>query len=248
MANGSKVFVSPGVYTSEKDLSFVAQSVGVTTLGMVGEALKGPAFEPIFISSYDEYIKRFGGTSPQTYVDSQIPKYEMGYISKAYLSQANQLFVTRVLGLSGYDAGKSWSVQTIGAIDKTTVASAVTQTITVPYFIGADQRHMLAAAAATIMPTDLSGVTGTTIYKEETLTNAMDPYHLLPYSGSGLSVLHAVNLSSGTYTTASGTIPNLYDAVYAWVLSFRIVKLITLMRSLLVLLLVCMNDMWSKCF
>ena len=103
MANGSKVFVSPGVYTSEKDLSFVAQSVGVTTLGLVGEALKGPAFEPIFISSYDDYVTRFGGTSPQTYVDSQIPKYEMGYISKSYLSQANQLFVTRVLGLSGYD-------------------------------------------------------------------------------------------------------------------------------------------------
>jgi hypothetical protein len=58
MANGSKVFVSPGVYTSEKDLSFVAQSVGVTTLGLVGEALKGPAFEPIFISSYDDYVTR----------------------------------------------------------------------------------------------------------------------------------------------------------------------------------------------
>ena len=53
MADGNKVFVSPGVYTSEKDLTFVAQSVGVTTLGLVGEALKGPAFEPIFIQSYD---------------------------------------------------------------------------------------------------------------------------------------------------------------------------------------------------
>ena len=30
MAN--KVFVSPGVFTSEKDLTFVAQSVGVTHL------------------------------------------------------------------------------------------------------------------------------------------------------------------------------------------------------------------------
>ena len=136
MANGSKVFVSPGVYTSEKDLSFVAQSVGVTTLGLVGEALKGPAFEPIFISSYDDYVTRFGGTSPQTYVDSQITKYEMGYISKSYLSQANQLFVTRVLGLSGYDAGPSWSVQTIGVLDKTTVASGSTTSHTISYFLG----------------------------------------------------------------------------------------------------------------
>ena len=28
MAENSKVFVSPGVYTAEKDLTFVAQSVG----------------------------------------------------------------------------------------------------------------------------------------------------------------------------------------------------------------------------
>ena len=117
MADGNKVFVSPGVYTSEKDLTFVAQSVGVTTLGVVGETLKGPAFEPIFIQSYDDFTTRFGGTSPTTYVDSQIPKYELGYIAKSYLSQSNQLFVTRVLGLSGYDAGPSFSVLTLGELD-----------------------------------------------------------------------------------------------------------------------------------
>ena len=36
MANSNRVFVSPGVFTSEKDLSFVSQSVGVSTLGLVG--------------------------------------------------------------------------------------------------------------------------------------------------------------------------------------------------------------------
>jgi len=132
MADGNKVFVSPGVYTSEKDLTFVAQSVGVTTLGLVGEALKGPAFEPIYIQSYDDFTTRFGGTSPQTYVDSQIPKYELGYIAKSYLTQSNQLFVTRVLGISGYDAGPSWSVLTIGEIDATdfNAVSGVTSAIT----------------------------------------------------------------------------------------------------------------------
>ena len=129
MADG-KIFVSPGVYTSEKDLTFVAQSVGVTTLGLVGETLKGPAFEPIYISSYDDFTTRFGGTSPTTYVDSQIPQYELGYIAKSYLSQSNQLFVTRVLGLSGYDAGPSWSVQTIGQLDPTTLADAYSATCT----------------------------------------------------------------------------------------------------------------------
>ena len=56
-----KIFVSPGVFTSEKDLTFVAQQVGVTTLGVVGETTKGPAFEPIFITNYEEFLAIFGG-------------------------------------------------------------------------------------------------------------------------------------------------------------------------------------------
>ena len=94
MAENSKVFVSPGVYTAEKDLTFVAQSVGVTTLGVVGEARKGPAFEPIFVSSFDEFRNRFGETSPEKYYESQIPKYELSFIARSYLEQSNQLFVT----------------------------------------------------------------------------------------------------------------------------------------------------------
>lgn len=121
MATSNKVFVSPGVYTSERDLSFVAQSVGVTTLGIVGETFQGPAFEPIFITNFDEFTAIFGGTSPQKFVNTQIPKYEAAYIAKAYLQQSNQLFVTRVLGLSGYDAGPSWSISTIGNVNPSTV-------------------------------------------------------------------------------------------------------------------------------
>jgi hypothetical protein len=116
-----KVFVSPGVYTSETDLSFVAQSVGVTTLGLVGETLRGPAFEPIFITNYDEFQAFFGGTEPTKFVGTQIPKYESAYIAKSYLQQSNQLFVTRILGLSGYDAGPSWSIKLISNVDGTTV-------------------------------------------------------------------------------------------------------------------------------
>ena len=134
MATNSKVFVSPGVYTSEVDLSFVAQSVGVTTLGIVGETLIGPAFEPIFITSFNEFQTVFGGTSPEKFINTQIPKYEAAYIAKAYLQQSNQLFVTRILGLSGYDAGPSWSVTTVANVDPSTIdvwcLSSVTLTAT----------------------------------------------------------------------------------------------------------------------
>lgn len=118
MATSNRVFVSPGVYTSEKDLTFVAQSVGVTTLGLVGETLKGPAFEPILISNFDEFRTYFGPTSPVKDGNGN-PKYELPYVAKSYLEESNQLFVTRVLGLTGYKPNKTFGIKTLGGITVT---------------------------------------------------------------------------------------------------------------------------------
>ena len=120
MAN--KVYASPGVYTSEKDLTFTTETVGVTTLGLVGETKKGPAFQPIFVRNYDEFKVTFGGTSPEKFKNTQIIKYELPYIAKSYLTQSNQLFVTRVLGLSGYNAGMAYAIRTLGTCDKESLA------------------------------------------------------------------------------------------------------------------------------
>jgi hypothetical protein len=123
-----KVFVSPGVYTSEKDLTFVTRQVGVTTLGLVGETTKGPAFQPIFIGNYGEFQSFFGGLN-NTLVNGSdgngAPLYELPYIAKSYLSQSNQLFVTRVLGLSGYDAGPSWGITLDAALDPSTSGQTI---------------------------------------------------------------------------------------------------------------------------
>jgi len=157
MATSNKVFVSPGVYTSERDLSFVSQSVGITTLGIVGETLKGPAFEPIFISSYGEFETYFGGTTPEKFVNTQIPKYEAAYIAKSYLQQSNQLFVTRVLGLSGYDAGPSWTITTVANVDCNTVALTGTPTTFTATFVGTT------ASTSTVTITGLpAGITNVT--------------------------------------------------------------------------------------
>ena len=122
----TKVFVSPGVYTSEKDLSFITRQVGVTTLGLVGETTIGPAFQPIFVSNYGEFQSFFGGQNATKIKDTGAPKYELPYIAKSYLTQSNQLFVTRVLGFSGYDAGKAWGVTLDAALDSTTVVTGAT--------------------------------------------------------------------------------------------------------------------------
>tara|TARA_R110001606_G_scaffold97182_5_gene214749 strand:- start:375 stop:3356 length:2982 start_codon:yes stop_codon:yes gene_type:complete len=104
MAN--QVVVSPGVYTSEKDLSFVAASVGLTSLGITGEAVRGPAFQPIFVQDYDTYKTYFDGENTEVYTigSTLVPRYESSYIARSYLSESNNMWMTRVLGSTGYDA------------------------------------------------------------------------------------------------------------------------------------------------
>lgn len=117
-----QINVSPGVYTSEVDLTFAAQSLGVSSLGIVGEAQRGPAFEPILVKNYDEFTTYFGGANPEKFSGTQILKYEGNYIAREYLSQASQMYMTRILGLSGYDAGSAWSISTIAQPDISTIS------------------------------------------------------------------------------------------------------------------------------
>lgn len=101
---------SPGVYSTITDLQYAANSLGITTLGLVGETKKGPAFEPVAISNWNEFVDYFGGTSTEKFKDTLMPKYELPYIAKSYLSASNQMYVCRVLGLSGYNAGPAWAI------------------------------------------------------------------------------------------------------------------------------------------
>ena len=101
---------SPGIYTKEIDLSYASKSLGITTLGVVGETLKGPAFVPIKIENWREFQEYFGGTSAEKFAGSRYPKYELPYIAKTYLKNSNNLEVCRVLGLSGYNAGPAWLI------------------------------------------------------------------------------------------------------------------------------------------
>lgn len=99
---------SPGVYIEEIDKTYAAKSLGITTLGLAGETLKGPAFEPISISDWAEFQEYFGGTSTKKFNKTQYPKYELPYIAKSYLQESKQLEVCRILGFSGYNAGPAW--------------------------------------------------------------------------------------------------------------------------------------------
>lgn len=108
------VHVSPGIYSRETELTYAVKSLGITTLGLAGETLRGPAFQPMAVENWREFTELFGGTSTEKFKGTQYPKYELPYIAKSYLSESNQLQVCRVLGLSGYNAGPAWAITASG--------------------------------------------------------------------------------------------------------------------------------------
>jgi Phage tail sheath protein subtilisin-like domain/Phage tail sheath C-terminal domain len=85
--------VSPGVFTQERDLSFLAQGVSEIAGAFIGPSSKGPAFIPTVVSSQQEYETTFGTPDEKSF---------LGLTVKNYLRESGQATVVRVLGLDGY--------------------------------------------------------------------------------------------------------------------------------------------------
>ena len=87
--------VSPGVFTREKDLSFLPQGIADIGAAIIGPTLKGPAFVPTQVSSFSEFENIFGGTDKRFYVP---------YTVKEYIKNAPSVTIVRVLGIGGYQS------------------------------------------------------------------------------------------------------------------------------------------------
>ena len=87
--------VSPGVFTREKDLSFLPAGIAEIGAALIGQTIKGAAFVPTKVTSFNEFTQHFGGLTE----DSYLP-----YTAQAYLEDAGSATIVRVLGESGYTA------------------------------------------------------------------------------------------------------------------------------------------------
>lgn len=81
--------VSPGVFTSEKDLSFLPTGIGQIGAALVGPTAKGPAFRPTVVKTYQEFIDIFGDLTDTTYLP---------YAAKSYLRSAGSATIIRIMG------------------------------------------------------------------------------------------------------------------------------------------------------
>ena len=78
--------VSPGVFTRENDLSFIAQGVGEIGAAIVGPFKQGPAFKPTIITTQSELTDVFGAADGTYYTEltAQTEKELLDNIQKEY--------------------------------------------------------------------------------------------------------------------------------------------------------------------
>jgi len=87
----AETIVSPGVFTQEKDLSFLAEGISTIGAAIIGPTEKGPAFTPVQVTSQNEFATKFGSGT-----------YYTPYTVQNYLKSAGIVTVVRVLGTSSY--------------------------------------------------------------------------------------------------------------------------------------------------
>jgi hypothetical protein len=68
-------YLSPGVYVRETDFSFYVKQISTSACGMVGIAERGPINKPTLVTSWEQFVRTFGG-----------------YITAGYLAYAARSF------------------------------------------------------------------------------------------------------------------------------------------------------------
>jgi hypothetical protein len=84
-----QTFRSPGFFEREIDLSGRTKTIEGIPAGVIGTALKGPAFVPVTVGSFLDFERKFGTLNPELFGP---------YAANAFLQKSSALTYIRVLG------------------------------------------------------------------------------------------------------------------------------------------------------
>jgi hypothetical protein len=120
-----ETLISPGVLTRENDLSQITQGPVTVGLALVGPTVKGQPFIPTVVTSYSDYINRFGGSFVSGGASYEFLTSVTAY---NYFNQGgSSILVTRVT--SGSFVPSSASILISGSSLTTPTASVVLETL-----------------------------------------------------------------------------------------------------------------------
>lgn len=113
----AETIISPGVFTRENDISFIQPAPVAAGAAIIGPAVKGPVEVPTLVTSYNDYVRKFGTTFAS---GSTSYEFLTSIAVKNYFQQGgNSVLVSRVV--SG-----SFSRATSTNITNTTTTTGLT--------------------------------------------------------------------------------------------------------------------------
>ena len=110
--------ISPGVFTSEIDQSFLPAAIGDIGAAVIGPTVKGPALVPTVVNSYSEFQQKFGDSFTS---GSQDYVYLTSLTAQNYLKHSGKLTVVRIL--DGTYSQASASIEGGGTSTASTIGS-----------------------------------------------------------------------------------------------------------------------------
>ena len=158
--------VSPGVFTKEKDLSFLPQGIGEIGAALIGATVKGPAFVPTTVQSYQEFQQVFGGLTE----DSYLP-----YTAQAYLEDAGTATIVRVLGQNGYELNNPIAIQ-ISSSNGEMVAAVLHPTTDILSDVGVFDESIITGVTASGFILTISGSEASEVNYSSSMNPTADDY------------------------------------------------------------------------
>lgn len=212
--------VSPGVFTREKDLSFLPAGIAEIGGALIGQTIKGPAFVPTRVESFNEFQQKFGGLTE----DSYLP-----YTAQSYLQDASNATIVRVLGSAGYTAQPIALVVSGAAGQKVAAVLHPTTTTFGGDYIGSSL-SVVGASGLNTASLFLLNLTGSSIPASTTVSASLNPssenyftkaygyapkstkaaYTYMNFSTFQSASFAASNSSSITFVTASVVLTTAY--------------------------------------
>ena len=107
--------VSPGVFTRERDLSFLPAGIGEIGAAIIGPTISGPSFVPTVVTSFADFQIKFGSYSTDFYTPFAVQEYFRG--------NASSVTIVRVGFIGGYKAD-SFNIISNGHVLGTVAPSA----------------------------------------------------------------------------------------------------------------------------
>ena len=110
--------ISPGVYQRENDISYITPAPIQAGAAFVGPTVKGPDNQPLIVTSYSDYVRKFG----ETFLSSSDKPYEFltSVAVKNYFQNGGQTALVTIIVSGAYDRAVNTNIAGTQGVNRAT--------------------------------------------------------------------------------------------------------------------------------